>query len=284
MLLSVAAFTANSLLLKHFGALEHTDIPAMVPLLFRASVGIVIVLVFFRGRRPTLIRPVFTEKRLIIRGMTGLLGTAAYYWTIPALGAAKATLYCNTYVIFAAIIAAIWLGESLKATKVAWLVTAVAGIGLLALTGDNPSGANAHAIGPNELIALGGAIMAAWTVVVIRQLVAFHSNGTIFLAQCVWIVIPIAYFTIPHLGKLLPTDWVLLIIAAACASFGQLAMNEGYRCLTVASGAALQTLWPVATAIGGVAFFSERFLPLQIVGAILILVATWRVAARKTRR
>ena len=125
--------------------------------MFRAAVGTIIVLTIFRGRRPTLIKPVFTHRKLILRGLTGMVGTAAYYWTIPAMGAAKATLLCNTYVIFAAIIAAVWLREKIGAAKTFWLVSAFVGIALL--TG--PNGESGHfSFGWNEAIALVGAVAA----------------------------------------------------------------------------------------------------------------------------
>ena len=130
MVLSVMAFTVNTLLLRYIGEGEHRISPDM-PLLFRAAVGIIIVLVFFRGKRPTLIKPVFRDRSLVLRGLSGLLGTAAYYWTVPTLGAGKATLICNTYVIFASIIAMLSLGEKLTAKRFLWLAASFVGIVLL---------------------------------------------------------------------------------------------------------------------------------------------------------
>ncbi|MEM6917303.1 MAG: hypothetical protein AAF491_12125, partial [Verrucomicrobiota bacterium] len=52
MLWSVAGFTVNTLLIRYLSG-EARGISPDVPLLFRAAVGIFIVLVFFRGRRPT---------------------------------------------------------------------------------------------------------------------------------------------------------------------------------------------------------------------------------------
>ncbi len=276
MLLSVAGFTVNTLLLKYLGSVR--EIPSLLPLLFRSAIGIVIVLAFFRGRRPTRITPVFREPLLIWRGLTGLLGTAAYYWTVPSLGAGKATLFCNTYAIFAALIAALWLGEALTWRRFGLLSTAFAGIVLLA--GPSLDG-QGWSVGTAELVALGGAIMAAASVVLIRQLTIRHSIGTIYLSQCVWILVPMVLFTGRHLGGLETADLVLLIIAGIAAGYGQLAMNEGYRCLTVTAGASLQMLWPVLTAIGGLAWFDERFAPLQVVGAVLILVSAWLVSTRR---
>ncbi|MEM1294674.1 MAG: DMT family transporter [Verrucomicrobiota bacterium] len=276
MILSVLAFTLNSLLLKYLGTSDR-PISASLPLLFRAGIGMIIVLAFVRGNRPTRIRPVFTERRLIWRGLSGLLGTAAYYWTVPTLGAGKATLICNTYVVFASLLAALFLGEKLTQRRFLWLALAFAGIVLLTGPGLNGGG---FSVGWNEVIALAGALTAAWSVILIRQLVRDHSVGTIYLSQCIWIFLPMLFLTGSELPGLNLSDVLLLTLAAAAAGFGQLAMNEGYRFLSVSSGGSLQMLWPVFTTLGGILFFSEKFAILQAIGAIFILGAIWRVSAK----
>lgn len=274
MVLSVLAFTVNTLLLRYLGE-GPGKVEPYLPLFFRAVVGTFIVLVFFRGRRPTRIRPVFRDRTLILRGLCGLLGTAAYYWTVPTLGAGKATLLCNTYVIFASIIAMSSLGEKLTARRFLWLALSFAGIVLLV---GPRAGGEAFAVGWNEVIALFGAIMAAWSVVLVRQLAITYSIGTIYLAQCVWILVPIGALAVPELHTLTLPQWGILIFAGVAASYGQLAMNEGYRCLTVTTGATLQMLWPVLTTLGGWLLFSEIFGPLQWLGAFLILASIWRIS------
>ncbi len=277
MLLSVLGFTLNSLLLKYLGSSDR-PISASLPLLFRAGVGMIIVLAFFRGKRPTRIRPVFTERRLFLRGLSGLLGTAAYYWTVPTLGAGKATLICNTYVVFAALLAALCLGESLTPRRFLWLTLAF--VGIVLLTGPSLDGSG-FSVGWNELVALVGALTAAWSVILIRQLVKDHSVGTIYLAQCVWIFLPMLIFTGKELPDLDLSDVLLLTLAGTVAGYGQLAMNQGYRFLSVSTGGSLQMLWPVLTTLGGILFFDEKFALLQAIGAVLILGAIWRVSARK---
>lgn len=277
MILSVAAFTANTLLLRYLSGAER-GLPPEVPLLFRAAVGMVLVFLVFRGRRPTRFLPVVREKLLILRGVTGLLGTAAYYWTVPTLGAGMATLICNTYVIFASIIAVLTLGERMTWMRFCWLSLAFVGIILLVGPSADMGG---FRLGANEIIALMGAILAASSVVLVRQLVAEHSIGTIYLAQCVWILVPVGFLAAPQLGALNAGDFVLLLIAGTAAGFGQLAMNEGYRCLSVSAGASLQMLWPVATAVGGWWWFGELLTGLQLAGAVLILASIWRVSVGK---
>jgi len=277
MLWSVAGFTVNTLLLRYLSGERHGITPD-VPLFFRAAIGIFIVLVFFRGRRPTRIRPVFTNKLLILRGITGLLGTAAYYWTVPTLGAGMATLICNTYVIFASLIAVLALGEKLTPARFAWL--ALAFIGIIFLIGPNAE-VSGFKVGINEVIAIFGAILAAASVVLVRRLVADYSIGTIYLAQCIWIFLPLAFIALPKLSGLDGPEVGLLILAATAAGWGQLAMNEGYRCLSVSAGASIQMLWPVLTTIGGFLLFEETFVTLQLIGAALILASVWRVSVKK---
>ncbi len=282
MVLSVMAFTVNTLLLRYIGQGAHPISPDM-PLLFRAAVGMVIVLVFFRGRRPTRIKPVFRDRSLILRGLSGLLGTAAYYWTVPTLGAGKATLICNTYVIFASVIAMLSLGEQLTMKRFFWLAASF--VGIVLLVGPRAEG-EGFTIGFHEILALFGAIMAAWSVVLVRQLSLEYSIGTIYLAQCVWIFVPIAFLAVPELRELSGREIGLLLLAATAAGYGQLAMNEGYRCLTVTTGATIQMLWPVSTTLGGWLLFTERFGTLQWAGAVLILASIWRisVAGLKARK
>jgi drug/metabolite transporter (DMT)-like permease len=277
MLLSVSAFTLNTLLLRFLSGAER-GIPPEVPLLFRAGVGILLALIFFRGRRPTRIKPIFREKLLMLRGLTGLLGTAAYYWTVPTLGAGMATLICNTYVIFASVIAVLALGERLTPSRFAWLTAAF--IGIVLLLGPNTE-VEGFRFGLYEGIALAGAVLAATSVVLIRRLVADHSIGTIYLAQCIWIFLPVGLVAAPHLLGLGGDDLALLVVAGVAAGYGQLAMNEGYRCLSVSAGASIQMLWPVATTMGGWFLFGERLASLQIAGAVLILASIWRVSVSK---
>lgn len=277
MLLSVTCFSVNTLLLRYLSG-EERGLGSAVPLLFRAAVGLVIVLFLFRGRRPTQIKPVFTNRLLILRGMTGLLGTAAYYWTVPMMGAGQATIICNTYVIFASVIAVLVLGEKLTTARFVWL--ALSFVGIVLLVGPDGS-AGSMSFGLVEMIALLGAITAAWSVILVRRLVADYSIGTIYLSQCVWIFVPLLIFAGPDVISLGVGDLGLLVLAGAAAGYGQLAMNEGYRCLNVSTGASMQMLWPLATTVGGMLIFDERFALVQLVGAVLILVSVWRVSSKR---
>jgi drug/metabolite transporter (DMT)-like permease len=274
MLLSLACFTTNSLLLNHFSAQRHID--PWVSMTFRFAIGLVMTFGLFAPSGSLKIGRCFTGWLMASRGILGALGTAAYYWTIPSLGAGKATLICNTYVVFASVFAMCSLGEKLTLKRLLWLLAAFAGIALLVGPGDGGGG---FTFGFYEVLALFGAVMAAWAVVLVRQLSLGFSIGTIYLAQCLWILGPVAILAVPDLASLSWNETGLLALAATAASFGQLAMNEGYRCLTVTTGASVQMLWPVATTVGGWMLFGERFGALQWLGASLILAAIFKITA-----
>jgi len=275
MLLSVGCFTANTLLLKYLGSIRGVDFS--LALLTRALLGVVIVFFFFNSRRPLEMRAAITDPRLVLRGLLGVAGTAAFYWTVPELGAGKATLIGTTYALFGTLFAAIFLRERLSRGRVAALLTAFAGIALL--TGSDMSGG--AVFGFAELVALAGALSAGWVVGLIRQLTTRYSNSTIYFSQCFWIgltVAPLACFRSAWPG------WEgvgFLAVGAVAAGYGQIALVQGFRHLEVATGSSIQMGLPVMASLGGFLLFGESFSLLQIAGAALTLLGTWRVVTAK---
>ena len=75
MVASVLCFTINVLLLKHLSA--HAEISPWVFLSFRAIVGIAMICTIFGRSGAVNFRRAATGRVLVIRGMFGVLGTAA---------------------------------------------------------------------------------------------------------------------------------------------------------------------------------------------------------------
>ena len=86
MVLSIVFFSVNSLTLKF---LSQSNISPWVALLFRASVGMVVVATVFRSDKGVNFKRAMTDRLLAGRGLLGILGTVAYYFTIPELGAGQ---------------------------------------------------------------------------------------------------------------------------------------------------------------------------------------------------
>lgn len=275
MLLSIVFFSINSLTLKY---ISQSNVSPWVAMLIRAVVGMVLVLSFFRFEGKNSLRRAATDRMLAYRGLFGVMGTIAYYLTVPVLGPGKATLIGNMYVVIAALLAAWILKESFSSSKL--LGNAVAFLGLALLLA---SPTQLTIFGWYELLAVFGAFMAAGTVIVIRKLTQTESTALIYTSQCIYVLIvslPIAAYELFRQGLNIGSLGVL-VLAGASATIGQLAMTEGFRHLTVAVGGVFQVCVPVVIAIGSVALFGETFSTPQIIGALLIIGGCyWVMIAR----
>lgn len=270
MLGSLVGFTVMALLVKYLGS--DRGVSGWWALLFRAMVGLGVVGGIYFPSRQVSFRRAATGWMLVSRGVLGALGTAAYYLTLPKLGAGKATLIGNTWVIWAALLAVPLLGEGLTWRKIAGMLLAVFGIALI--TG--LQGGDLSLFGRYEVIAIGGALLAAAVVVVIRQLTRTESSGTIFASQCIYtglLALPFCWVSAwPGL-----VDLALLTLAGVMAAWGQLGMTEGFRYLPVSIGGAFQILLPLSITLCGCLLFGETFTGVQIAGAGLILAGCYGV-------
>ena len=110
MLVSAAAFTANVLIIRALGQFHAVNVWLIS--CARFVVGLAIIYAFYpREFAP---KNLFTNRKLVGRGLVGGLGVYGTYLTVVELGAGRAILIGNTYVVFAAFMAAIWLGEKLR--------------------------------------------------------------------------------------------------------------------------------------------------------------------------
>lgn len=274
MLLSVAAFTANVLLVRALDTLHFANIWLVSCARFVVGLGVVAV-VYRREWQPLhLVR----NPRLIERGLLGGLGVYLTYLCVVKLGAGRATFINNTYVIWGALLAAWVLHERLRPALLSGGLCALAGLALLT----NVLGGGAP--GLYDWLAVLSALVSAWVVVTIRQLHATEHSSTIFAAQCVY---GLVLCGIPALLQLQPISGLGLavtVLASVTAAVGQLAMTRAFRDLSVAEGSLLQMLVPVGIAAGGVVFFRERFTLHELAGAALILGGTAFIALRQPTR
>lgn len=270
MLLSIICFTGNTLLIKYCSSVRHID--PWLTMSVRCAIGLLMTMIIFAPSGSLSIRRSFLSWLLASRGVMGALGTAAYYLSVGPLGAGKATLISNTWCVWAAIMAAFVLHEKLGWIKVLGIGIAILGLGLLT----DISPASLAQDGKWAAVALGGAVIAAMVVVVIRQLTKTESSATIFASQCIYgllLALPFALGGFVHLG---PMDYLLLVVAALSAAIGQLAMTEGFRFLTVAAGGAFQITLPLVISMGSILFFDERFTFVQALGGGLIIAGSFQ--------
>jgi drug/metabolite transporter (DMT)-like permease len=272
MLASVILFAANTLMVRAV-ALHTPAADGWVAILFRGGVGLLVVFALFgmgRGLQP---KRLFTGRLITLRGIVGALSTIAFYITVIKLGAGRAVIINLTYPIFATVIAAFWLKEKLSRAAMAWML--VGFCGLVVFLSDDGQLLRPSAY---DLLALAGAVGSGWVVVIIRRLRHEEHPATIYASQALYSLV-IASPAVVKISVLPPSAWTLLAAGAVIVTIAQLIMTRAYQFMSVSRGSSLQMLLPLATAVGGFVFFGETFHPLEIAGALLTLVATWRVVA-----
>ncbi|RKX33383.1 MAG: hypothetical protein DRP71_10465 [Verrucomicrobia bacterium] len=275
MLLSVVLFAGNALLIRALGTLGQVD--AWVVSTSRFLVGFAVLFGLFYRRGNFQPRHLFSNPLLIIRGILGAIGVWIYYLTLVELGPGRATFISNTYVVFGAIMAGLFLREPLSGRLIVSLILAMTGLALLTGVTD------LKAPGSYEILGIAGAVIAGFIVVCIRKLHQRESSSTIFGAQCFY---GLAVSTIPSVHRDTEFTALILTLLVACglmAAFGQLAMTRAYKDLPVAQGSMLQLLLPPVIAVGGVVFFNETYNGIELLGAGLTLTACLVTARTKPR-
>ncbi|MBM3855617.1 MAG: DMT family transporter, partial [Verrucomicrobia bacterium] len=250
MLASTVSFTANVLIIRALGELEAVNVWLVSCVRFVA--GLAVILAVFR--REFAFQRLFTQPRLIGRGVAGGASVYLFYLTVVHLGAGRATFINNTYVIFGALLAVVVLGEKLRAALAASSLVTLGGLALLTNAFGGASSASLY-----DLLGVVSALAASYVVVTIRQLHATDHSSTIFAAQCIY---GLAICVVPaglKLQAMSTLGWTLMILAGLCAAVGQITMTRAFRDLPVAEGSLLQMLVPLGTATGGAILFGERF-------------------------
>lgn len=274
MLASVGFFVANALLVRALGS--HYALSPWLLSTARFVVGLCLVaLPLVPGGRaafPALVR----NPLLLVRGVLGGLGVYVYYANIEQLGAGRATFLNCTYIAMGAVLASVFLRERLRLVVIIALALGLAGVA--ALTGMS---FDRWELSSADAYALFGALLSAIVIVVIRKLHQRENTATIFAAQCGWGLAIAAAPTVSHLA--LPGGFALglLVVSGLLSGAGQLTMTASYKLLPVAEGSLYQALLPFGIALGGMAFFDERFSASEGVGAGLIIASC--VLAARTR-
>lgn len=273
-----AAFCVMVCLLRY-----STGVNAFTATLFRFIVGMgVIGLLAMSGSA----RLTFVNKSgLLVRGLLGGVATCIGFLSIVKLGMIKSSIIINLYPVFAALLSVPLLGEKLRLGKVLALLGALCGVVIVLCNGtDLPR--LLKGVGPYELIAIGGTVLAGLSVVLVKQLQTTDSSSTIYFAQCLvgfWIVVVPA-----GSAPLAPGYWgiVVLVLVGLFAAAGQLIMTEGYRYITVSTGSLFVMTAPVFNIAAGALLFHERFSAMTALGSLIALgscgLVMWKGGTEKT--
>ncbi len=267
-------FSVMSLLVKMAGQ----RLPSMEIVLVRAVVTLALSWALVRRAR---LDPWGNRKGLLIlRGVLGCLALSCFYFSIVHLPLAEATVIQYTNPVFAAIIAAVLLGERFGRRELAGVAAGMVGVVLIA----RPSFlfAGSAPIDPQHVtIAVAGALFSATAYVTVRMLrTTDHPLVVVFYFAFVTVplVVPFAL-----LGWLWPTplEWGILIGIGTTTQIAQVYMTRGLQLEPAGRATAVGYLQIVFAAILGIVVLGERPDAWSVAGAIVIIGGTVLLSLRR---
>jgi drug/metabolite transporter (DMT)-like permease len=222
------------------------------------------------------------KKLLMIRGTTGFIALSCFYYAVTHLPLADATVIMYSNPVFTGILAAIFLGESLSKVEVAGVFSSVVGVVLIA----QPSfvfGGESRLDLLNVTIAMGGAIFAAISYVIVREL-RRTEQPMVVVFYFPLIATPASIpFAVPD--AVLPSwyELGLLLAIGVVTHIAQVTMTKGLHLEKAGRATAVSYLQIVFAFILGMLFFDEFPNALSVAGAVLIVGSTIAIARFGTK-
>jgi drug/metabolite transporter (DMT)-like permease len=223
------------------------------------------------------------KKLLIVRGFTGFLALSCFYYGVTHLPLADATLIMYSNPVFTAVLAALFLKESLTRVDILRVVASLVGVVLIS----QPSfifGGESRLDPVDVGIALGGAIFAAISYVIVRKL-RETEDPLVVVFYFPLIATPASIPTaLPD--AIIPTWWELLVLLGIgiVTHIAQVTMTKSLHLEKAGRATAVSYLQVVFAFIWGMLFFNEYPTLLSVVGAVLIVASAVSIAWWQNRR
>jgi drug/metabolite transporter (DMT)-like permease len=276
---STLAFTLQYMSIKLAG-----DVPIGQVIFFRASFALVPVLLLAQytiGMRATL----HTNKPLlhIGRSLIGLTGMFLNFASLKLLPLADVTGYGFVQPIFAVILAALLLKESVGPYRAAAVVIAFTGVLMMLQPQGGLIGIFAGGFSTGAAIALSSALIGAFVVIFIRQMSASERGETIvfyFMVTCASVgALTMLWNRVP----VTPDMAFWLVLAGFFGGFGQLGMTFSYRNAEPSLLAPFDYLAMVWAVVIGFFVFGEIPETLVLAGTGIVIAAGIFIAWREHR-
>ncbi len=246
---------------------------------FRFFTGLVVVVGYYAVTRTG---PNFSRPRVLAaRGLFGGISVIAFFLAIDHLPVGAATLLNNTSPCYAALFAALFLGERLTLEVVAGLLSATVGAGLVAYSTAPPG--QAFSLGVGTAAGLFSAVTSGAALTAVRALRNSDTDSMTVLFSFS-LIGSIVSFPLALLGWKSPSGPVLwaAVGVGLLSITAQFVMTYAFRYVSTAVGTSMTLLTPLFSWALGIAFLDERINALAVLGVaiclagVLIGTGAWR--------
>jgi drug/metabolite transporter (DMT)-like permease len=266
MVASAFFFAVMSLLVK----LAGRRFPVMELVFARAAVVTALAWVAIRWKRTSLRSPDLAL--LVLRGVFGLAALTCFYYAVVHLPLAVATVIHFTNPVFTFIIAAIFLGEALRARELGLALASLAGVVLVIRPLSLLRG-----VGGFEPLAvaasLAGALLAAAAYTLVRRLRRNDPMVVVFYFAAVSVVAA-GPVMLPSLVRPAGWDWALLLGVGGATFLGQLFLTLGLQRERAGRAMSVGYLQIVFAAVWGFLIFAEVPTLSTVVGGVVVVLCT----------
>ncbi len=264
MVLSTLSFVGITGIVRHLGS----DLPAGQSAFIRYAFGLLILAPAFLklARNPPALDLI---KLFTLRGLAHAFGVTLWFYAMARIPIAEVTAIGYLTPILVTVGAAIFLGEKLRARRVAGVV-----IGLLGALVILRPGFQEVSIG--QFAQLGAAPMFAISYLMTKGLTGRADSGTIVAMLtlcCTAFLLPIALldWRTPDVD-----DYIWLFACAIIATFAHYAMTRALAAAPISVTQPITFLQLVWASILGIVVFGESVDPFVIAGgAIIVGAASW---------
>lgn len=250
-----------------------TAMPPMQIAFIRALLGFLVILPFVVR---TGLPGIMTRRpgAHLLRGLIGTTGLAAWFYSIVHLELAEATAIGFTKPLFIVLLAAVFLGEVVRARR--WTATLVGFIGVLIMFRPGTG-----AFEPAMVVGLIGALAGACVSMTIRSLSRTERPTAILfyfgVTSSVVLAVPaVLDWQAPTIGELL-----LMVLVGAVASCSQLCLIRGYHVAETSAMAPFEYVMLPIAMLYGFTLFGEIPDVWAFLGAALIVLSTLYIAKRE---
>jgi len=242
---------------------------------FRCALGLVVIM-------PSLLRHRFVQmrsKRHVGHLWRGVLGTCSMmvgFFVLTRLHLADATAVGFTTPLFVIVVAALFLGEAVRWRR--WTATAVGFVGVLVMMRPGASGFDIML-----LVALGGALLNAVTVCVVKSLTGSESSATMLVMVTIWgtVLLLLPAIVVWQAPTLL--EWLLALALGSLATMGQYCIIRAYTAGEATAVAPFDYLRLPFSVLLGFWIFAEIPSVWTLVGALIIIGSTLYIARREAQ-
>lgn len=270
MVVSCTAFASMWVMIRYVSVSLH----AFEIVFFRNFIGLV-VLVPMLVRVPGLLR--LAQWRVHLRRATsGLVATTGTFYAVANAPLATALSINYTAPLFATVGAVLFLGERIRARRVAALAVGFLGMLIVVRPGSLP-------LTTGVLAAVISAVSTAFSVVAIRQLVGTDDSRAVAAWTFILTVLPslaIAMFVWVWPPR---EAWGLLAGIGAMAAVGQLSLSRAFSLAEASAVLPYDFVRFGLVTLAGVTLFGERYDALTLFGGVVILASTIYLALREAK-